>query len=158
MAIMLFFAFGTITSHAGTVQKPPKDVAMLPDLTIKLKLKTKKHTNSEGVICYSLQPIYTVTNNGMSSAKNFNVLLEWKFQNTTAEPWEMRGAPNCRSLGPGKSRTWGPESIDKIRWCIGDPGKTGFRVTADYQNKVAETKEDNNTATKFFPQFTIKKP
>jgi len=37
MAIMLFFAFGTITSHAGTVQKPPKDVVMLPDLTVKLK-------------------------------------------------------------------------------------------------------------------------
>lgn len=154
MAIMLFFAFGTITSHAGTVQKPPKDVAMLPDLTVKLKLKTKKHTNSKGVICYSLQPIYTVTNNGMLSAKNFRVKLEWKWPKKTN--WEACSFLPNNSLGPGKSRTWGPTAVEEIHWCVGDTGKAGFRVTADDQNKVAEKKENNNTATKLFPTWSVK--
>jgi hypothetical protein len=139
----------------GTVvQKPPQEVPQKPDLQANIKLETKKYTNTKGVVCYSLQPIYTVTNKGMSTAKKFRVKLAWKWPNKPN--WQDCSFSPNNTLSPTKSRTWGPSAAEEIHWCQGDKKKAGFRVTADDQDVVTEKKEDNNTATVMFPKFVVK--
>lgn len=155
IAVVLCVVLVPALCLGGTVTKPPASVVKLPDLTAKITLVSKKYTNSKGVTCYSLQPIYTVTNVGMSTAKNFRVKLEWKWPSKPA--WQACSFSGNNSLGPGNNRKWGPSAVEEIHWCQGDTKKAGFRVTADDQSSVAESKENNNTATVMFPNFKVKR-
>ena len=138
----------------GTVQKAPAEVPKPPDLKADIKLVSKKYTNPDGIVCYSLQPVYTVTNVGMSTARNFRVKLEWKWPGKP--DWEACSFSPNNSLGPQRSKTWGPTPVEEIHWCMGDTKKAGFRVTADDQNVVEEKREDNNAATRWYPHFKLK--
>ncbi len=123
-----------------------KRQALLPDLTVSVKLTKKKY--EEGFLLF---PLITVTNKGQSTAAaGYDIKIE-----RLPKQWGgVPGVPNfffpksipTTKLRPGESKTYGPFDIE-LYWC----GKrVGVRVTVDSTNKIAEKNEGNNIAVVYF--------
>jgi len=132
---------------------PPPPVGK-PDLVVDLGLVTEKYTDPDavGLTCYNVTPQYTVTNRGLSVAAGFRTKLECK--PAPGQDWQIWADHPPRQLNPGQSFTVGPTLTKRTKWCEGYGfNSVGFRVTADFENSLAESNEDNNSATKLFPSI-----
>lgn len=131
-----------------TQATPPKTP---PDLTVTVAFAHIETWSSEKCSkYYSPRPIFTIKNNGGSTAYNFKYTIEWKLNPT--HTWSMYSGNTIQSLGPGATKTIDFNSpIAEQPWCVDDPTwKPGWRITADTENTVSESNENNNVAEKIF--------
>jgi hypothetical protein len=145
-AVLVLFVFQGVAG-SGSNKPLPDDVKLLPDLVAELKLKTEPlvHAGKEGFL---IHPYYTVRNKGIGVAKNFQVRLEWKFSDKAK--FRFNSKKDVGSLKGGESLSWGGHASESYGW-FPRQDRVGYRVIVDYERSVAEKKEDNNSATAFFP-------
>jgi len=154
MAILMVIIGSGFCLHGineGSQQKmrPTKRVSKtkkLADLTVKLEVKAKKYNKN-----YSVTPRYIVTNRGTAVARNFKVVLYHLYRSSSKA--RVRSVWWCSntvsSLGVSQSWTFDYNPINTTGWYAEKGGQVGFKVVADHDKQVWESKEDNNTAWKW---------
>ena len=160
-ALIIFMSIifmGFLSASAGPPLKPLP--VLKPDLTVNLRIETRKWTRADnGATCYRLFPVFTIMNKGNAPAKGFKVKLERKIPENSK--WEVLRNSDPLTFGPGEKKTFGPLGVGEYFFCgrdIPPYGQVGFRVTVDYENKVSESNEDNNTKTVMYrPLLKFKK-
>jgi hypothetical protein len=142
-------AFGDPPSRGqpGSSQpiQPGQSPQYLPDLTASITLKAEYPRKVGDVTCYSIRPIYTITNQG----KKVSQSCWWaaaRSEGVTPNVWQWYYGSMIPKLGAGRSFT-----VDMgytLPWCPNDPNPPGYRVKVDIYNSVTESNENNNTVEK----------
>ncbi len=158
MIIVICVIFcGVLAAHAG--QPTPGYLKPKPDLAanIKITVRSSYQVHNQGS-CKGLAVICTITNKGKSDAKNVGWKLEARAQKKGPHSnphWKLlsRSLSPKTILKPGQHYTMGylTDKTHEFDWCDFYYGKVAFRFTVDYENKVSEQDENNNTATATFP-------
>jgi hypothetical protein len=149
VAAILFIFTGVQKSQAEMKIKPTRTYIKKPDLVAVITfVDVKTYKNSAGIQCYEFRPIFTITNKGQSTARNFEYSMEYTYKSNT---W-MVGTPgrHFERLAAGKTITI-DNPIDARRWCVNETNwRPAFRIKVDTKNAVAESDEKNNVAEKTF--------
>ncbi len=136
--------------------KPSGPPELKGSIKVEPALGSYKCSSIDQRVCTMLGVRYTVTNKGGSYAKNFRVKLEGKpqvkYPNSTPQ-WKLLYNSGKLSLRPGMSwtGTFGTLSAHEFDWCECRYGKVVFRLSIDYENRVAEKNENNNIVTVGYP-------
>ena len=99
-------------------------------------------------MCDTIDGHYTVTNLGDAPSGMYITYVRYK---DAKWGWHDFGAFPQPSLMPGQSYT--ASCGGKLRRCPGDDVTVGFSVNADYDHKIQEKNENNNTDEKLYPSF-----
>jgi len=148
IATILFVFTGVQKSQADTKLVPNRSYVKKPDLTVSITINSTPFKNREGIQCYWVRPIFTITNIGQSTARNFECFIWHKYQSNT---WmEGNGAGPYQSLAPGKTITI-DNPILVLGWCVNEKDwSPAYRIKVDTKNTVNESNEKNNVAEKTF--------
>jgi len=158
--LFLFVGIQEAESARPMKSKPPITQATpaktAPDLTVTVVFAHIETWSSESCSkYYSPRPLFTIKNNGGSTAYNFKYTIEWKLgPNHT---WQIYTLDQNVTLAGGATKTIdGNQPTWEQPWCVDDPSwKPGWRITVDTENTVSESNENNNVAEKIFTPMTI---
>lgn len=148
--IILVLIFPEVNAQSTRRRRKPRKTK--PDLTAAISLKTSKHYNSNGNLCYTITPTITIANAGSARAENFNWKIEWiSGVNNT---WYIFSNNPDETLEPGSKLVMGGTPDWNLTWCTNETEwKASWRVTLDEGDKIDEYNEDNNIIEKiFYPQ------
>ena len=126
--------------------RPGTSWKQLPDLTATANISTMQmYKNPQGVQCYAIRPIFTITNKGAAAAANFRYEIEWNYN--PSHSWQTYTAKSNVSLDPGKTiQIKGSTPAWNLPWCQGEQWTPGWRIRVDTWHAVSETNEQNNDA------------